>query len=100
MGRLQTADYRRTLQQKVGLIVCHNWRSCSGNKPPLTTTAEEKYFRKVEYDYAKVEDYSRQQASVVHDFEESKSARIPLLERTAFPSQWVGLKDEEIQELI
>jgi Lhr-like helicase len=63
--------------------------------PP--TVAEDTYFQRVEDDYARVEGDLRQQAQVVRDFGDSKSARVPWLERTAFPSHLAGLKDDEIK---
>ena len=56
-------------------------------------------FKKLEADYKGVKDDIEKQASVVHDFGDSKSARVPWLERTAFPSHLVGLQDEEIKSL-
>jgi hypothetical protein len=38
-----------------------------------------------------------EQATVVHDFGDSRAERVPWLERTDFPSHLAGLKDEEIK---
>ena len=44
-----------------------------------------------------MKDDVEEQASVVYDFRESRSARILWLKRTAFPSHLAKLKDEEIK---
>lgn len=44
-----------------------------------------------------VKDDVEKQASIVHDFGDSRSARVPWLERTAFPSHLAKLKNEEIK---
>jgi hypothetical protein len=46
-----------------------------------------------------VKDDIEEQASIVHDFRDSWSARVPWLERTDFPYHLAKLKDEEIKSL-
>ena len=38
-----------------------------------------------------------EQASIVQDFEDSRSAQVPWLKKTAFPSHLAGLTDNEIK---
>ena len=56
-------------------------------------------FERLEEDYKEVRDDIEEQASIVHDFGDSRSARVPWLERTAFPSHLARLKDKEIKSL-
>jgi hypothetical protein len=58
---------------------------------------EKACFEELEKDCQKVGDDIAEQASVAHDFGDSRSARVPWLERTAFPSHLARLKDEEIK---
>ena len=58
---------------------------------------ERALFERLEKDYKGVKDDIKEQASIVHDFGDSRSARVPWLERTAFPSHLARLKDEEIK---
>jgi hypothetical protein len=61
------------------------------------TEGERALFKRLEKDYKGVRDDIEEQASIVHDFGDSRSARVPWLERTAFPSHLARLKDEEIK---
>ncbi|KFY69216.1 hypothetical protein V496_00425 [Pseudogymnoascus sp. VKM F-4515 (FW-2607)] len=66
----------------------------------LTTPLKEEekdLFIKLENDYLDVKGDIEKQATIVQDFGDSRSARVPWLERTGFPSHLVGLKDEEIK---
>jgi hypothetical protein len=58
---------------------------------------EEDLFASLEADYQGVKDDIAQEAGVVRDFGDSRSARVPWLERTGFPSHLSGLRDEEIR---
>jgi superfamily II DNA or RNA helicase len=62
---------------------------------PLTP-AERTLFAKLEEDVKKVKGEIEEQAGIVHDFEDSRSSRVPWLEKLAFPSHLAGLKDSEI----
>ena len=53
-------------------------------------------FKKLEKDYENVKGDIEQQASIVHDFRDSRSERVPWLEMTGFPFHMTTLKDEEI----
>jgi hypothetical protein len=57
---------------------------------------EKALFRELEKDFVGVKDDLEEQASVVHDFGDSRSERVPWLEMTAFPFHITKLKDEEI----
>lgn len=61
------------------------------------TKTEEDLFVKLEKVYEGVKVDLEEQASIVHDFGDSRSERIPWLEMTAFPYHMARLKDEEIQ---
>ena len=61
------------------------------------TAAETEYCNKLEEDYSCVKDDLMEQAGVVQGFGDSRSARIPWLERVAFPSHLEDLGDEEIK---
>lgn len=63
---------------------------------PLTKP-EKELFVKLEKDYNGVKGDIEEQASIVHDFGDSRSERVPWLERTDFPSHLARLKDEEIK---
>jgi hypothetical protein len=62
----------------------------------LLVQPEKELFEKLEEDYKAVKDDLEEQASVVQDFD-SKSARVPWLERTQFVSYLATLKDKEIR---
>jgi hypothetical protein len=61
------------------------------------TEAEKVLFERLEEDYKGVRDDVEEQASTVHDFGDSRSARVPWLGRTAFPFHLAKLKDEEVR---
>lgn len=64
----------------------------------ISLKEEEKVlFIKLENNYQDVKGYIEKQATIVQDFGDSRSARVPWLERIGFPSHLVGLKDEEIK---
>ena len=65
-------------------------------KLPLTDL-EKACFRTLEEDHQKTKGNIIKQASIVHDFGDSRSARVPWLERTDFPFHLGKLKDEEIK---
>jgi hypothetical protein len=77
-------------------VVMEN-RNYDGEVAAPLKQVEKHLFTKLEDDYQDVKDDIRQEASVVHDFGDSRSARVPWLERTGFPSHLVGLRDEEIK---
>lgn len=56
-------------------------------------------FEKLEKDCKDVTCDLEEQASVVYDFGDSRSERVPWLEQTEFPSHLARLKDEEIKSL-
>lgn len=58
---------------------------------------EKDLFIKLENDYQDVKGDIEKQATIVQDFGDSRSAWVPWLERTGFPSHLVGLKDKEIK---
>jgi hypothetical protein len=62
---------------------------------PLTK-GEKAYFEKIEADYKKVREEIAKEASIVHDFEDSRSAWVPWLEKLAFPFHLKDLLDAEI----
>ncbi|KFZ15841.1 hypothetical protein V501_02521, partial [Pseudogymnoascus sp. VKM F-4519 (FW-2642)] len=57
---------------------------------------EKALFIKLEKDYQHVNRDIEEQASIVHDFADSRSERVPWPERVEFPSHTATLKDEEI----
>jgi hypothetical protein len=59
--------------------------------------AEKVLFERLEEDYKGVKDDIKEQASIVHDFGDSRSARVPWLEQTDFPFHLAKLKDKEIK---
>jgi hypothetical protein len=61
------------------------------------TAAETEYCNQLEKDYAHVADDLTEQGAIAQGFGDSRSARIPWLERTAFPSHLEGLTDTEIK---
>jgi hypothetical protein len=61
------------------------------------TAAETECYRKLEEDYAGVKDDLMEQAGVVQGFGDSRSARIPWLDRLALPSHLEGLGDAEVK---
>jgi hypothetical protein len=63
----------------------------------ISTEAEAALFVKLEKDYGNVKADIEEQASIVHDFGDSKSERMPWLETTRFPSHMARLRDEEIR---
>lgn len=58
---------------------------------------ESELFEKMEKEYLNVTEEVRKEANVVHDFGNSRSARIPWLERTGFPNHLAGLMDDEVK---
>ena len=60
------------------------------------TETEEELFVKLEKDYEDVKGDIEEQASIVYDFGDSRSERVPWLEMTGFPFHMTTLKDEEI----
>lgn len=60
-------------------------------------TVEQERLKKLEDNYRATKDDIIEQASIVQDLGDSRSARVPWLERTAFLSQLANLKDEEIK---
>ena len=60
------------------------------------TGPEKELFVKLEKDYGDVKGDIEEQASVVHDFGDSRSERVLWLERIDFSSHLARLKDEEI----
>ena len=58
---------------------------------------EKDLFIKLGNDYQDVKGDITEQAGIVQDFRDSRSARVPWLERTGFPSHLAGLRDEEIR---
>ena len=72
-------------------------RSKHAQDSEQVTETEKELFEKLEEDHNRVKDDVEEQAGVVYDFGESRSARIPWLKRTAFPSHLAKLKDEEIK---
>ena len=59
---------------------------------------EKTYFEQIKDDYKKVKEEIAKEAGIVHGFEDSRSARVPWLERTGFPFHLNGLLDEEIHD--
>lgn len=64
---------------------------------PVLSQPETDLFIKLEEDYKNVKGDIEEQASIVHDFGDSKSERMPWLETTRFPSHMARLRDEEIR---
>ena len=62
---------------------------------PLTE-GKKTYFEKIEKDYKKVKEEIVTEARIVYDFEDSRLARVPWLERTGFPFHLKDLLDVEI----
>ncbi|KAF8853058.1 hypothetical protein BDZ45DRAFT_749007 [Acephala macrosclerotiorum] len=60
------------------------------------TELEKELFVKLEKDYKDVKRDIKEQTSIVHDFGDSKSERVPWLERMAFLYHTTTLKDEKI----
>jgi hypothetical protein len=63
--------------------------------PP--TELQEVYLREAEKDFEKVKDDVAKQAAIVQDPGDSRSAVVPWLQKTAFPSHIAGLADNEIK---
>jgi len=63
---------------------------------PLTKL-QEAYLREAEKDFEDVKDDIAKQAAIVQDFGDSRSAVVPWLQKTAFPSHIAGLTDDEIK---
>lgn len=63
----------------------------------LITQPEKALCEKLERDCQGVTRDLEEQASVVYDFGDSRSERVPWLERTDFPSHLARLRDEEIR---
>lgn len=59
--------------------------------------AEQECLGRLEDEYEAVKDDIIEQASIVQDLGDSRSAQVPWLERTAFPSHIASLKDEEFK---
>ena len=60
------------------------------------TEGEKTCFEKIKEDYKKVKEEIATEAGIVHDFEDSRSARVPWLERTGFLFHLKDLLDAEI----
>ena len=76
-----------------------NKENSSTSLVPATPLKEEEkdLFAKLASDCHNVKGDIAEQAGIVQDFGESRSARVPWLERTGFPSHLAGLRDEEIR---
>jgi len=94
--RLQTYFTGKGLIEYFVVVEGPNQSSRSKLDTARLTKTEEELFIKLEKDYEDVKGDIEEQASVVHDFGDSRSERVPWLERTGFPSHLAGLKDEEI----
>jgi hypothetical protein len=68
----------------------------AADKATLLTEGEKACFEKIEEDYQKIKEEIAKEAGIVHDFEDSRSARVPWLERTGFPFHLKDLEDAEI----
>jgi Orsellinic acid/F9775 biosynthesis cluster protein D len=68
----------------------------AGGGPGVLTGPETELFAKLEQDYKDVKGDLEEQASIVHDFGDSRSERVPWLETTGFPYHLAPLRDEEI----
>jgi hypothetical protein len=71
-------------------------RSAAASRDSPLTEGEKAYFEKIEEDLAKVKEEVVKEAGIVHDFEDSRSARVPWLERVGFPFHLKDLLDAEI----
>jgi hypothetical protein len=71
-------------------------RFTAANEATPLTEGEKACFEKIEADYQKISEEIAKEASIVHDFEDSWSARVPWLERTGFPFHLKDLLDAEI----
>ena len=60
------------------------------------TEGEKTCFEKIEEDYQKLKEGLATKAGIVHDFGDSRSARVPWLESTGFPFHLKDLLDAEI----
>lgn len=63
---------------------------------PLPKPTED-LFEMLKQDLGKVKSDMQEQAGIVSDFGDSRSERVPWLERTGFPNHLAKLKDEEIR---
>jgi hypothetical protein len=72
-------------------------REDGGQALTLCMEDERGLFERLDKDCKGLKDHIIEQASIVQDFGESRSARVPWLEQTAFPSHLAKLKDEEIK---
>jgi uncharacterized membrane protein (UPF0127 family) len=63
----------------------------------LVAQSEEELFIKLEEKYKDVKHDIKEQASVFRDIRDSRSERVPWLERTGFPSHLVSLNDDQIK---
>jgi hypothetical protein len=68
-----------------------------GQDPILPIELQAAYLRVVERDFEKVKRDIVKQAAIVQDFGDSRSAVVPWLQKTAFPSHLAGLTDDEIR---
>ena len=83
-------DYFVVLDEEKGRVC----RTAGG--PNLLTEPEKELFAKLEQDYKDVKGDIEEQASIVHDFGDSRSERVPWLEITGFLYHLSTLQDKEI----
>jgi hypothetical protein len=60
------------------------------------TQPKKELFAKLEKDYTDVKKHIKEQVSIVYNFKDSRSKRVPWLKLTAFLYHITTLKDEEI----
>jgi hypothetical protein len=63
---------------------------------PILIEGEKAFFEKIEADYEKIREEIVKEAGIIHDFEDSRSIRVPWLERTGFPFHLKDLLDAGI----
>jgi hypothetical protein len=68
----------------------------AADKAMLLAKGEKACFEKVRADYQKIKEEIAKKAGIVHDFKDSRSARVPWLEKTGFPFYLKDLLDIEI----
>jgi hypothetical protein len=70
----------------------------SGHPGPIQARGPQRaYLKEKEGDFERVKDDIAEQAGIVQGFGDSRSAQVPWLQKTAFPSQLEGLTDDEIK---
>jgi hypothetical protein len=69
----------------------------NGQGPMPLTEPQKASLEEIEKDFGGVKDDIAKQTGIVQGFEDSRSVRVPWLEKTAFPSHLASPTDDEIK---